>query len=129
MTNIGSKELEQLRHHLEQQALQLRQRLMAELARDPAIAPATLNELTDASDDAVVEFALGYYAQRSNNTLSQLERVDAALADMVLGLYGVCSECEEPLSLDQLRTDPASRRCPKCEARHTAPRSRRTQIH
>ena len=129
MANLASTEIEQLRQTLEQQAQQLRQLLLNELSREPTLAPSALSQLADASADNLVEFALDYYAQRSNTTLRELERVDAALADMALGLYGVCSECEEPLTAEQLRRDPASRRCPKCEARHNKPRSRHQPIH
>lgn len=129
MVSIAPHELEQLRQTLEQQAQQLRQLLLTELSREPSLAPTALSQLADSSPDNLVEFALEYYAQRSNTTVRELERVDAALADMALGLYGVCSECEEPLTAEQLRRDPASRRCPKCEARHNKPRPRHQQMH
>ena len=114
---MKAQEMDQLRQTLEQQAEQQRSQLLDALTDEGGIAPATLAELASCSTDALLEFALGYYSRRNNQALSQLERIAAALADIGLGLYGVCSDCEEPLTLEQLRQDPARRRCPRCEAR------------
>jgi RNA polymerase-binding transcription factor DksA len=43
------------------------------------------------------------------------ERVDAALARLKQGLYGICCACETPLSLEQLHADPAIPFCMDCE--------------
>ncbi len=116
------QEMDQLRQTLEQQAEQQRSQLLNALTDEGGIAPSTLAELSNCSTDALLEFALGYYSRRNNQALSQLERIAAALADIGLGLYGVCSDCEEPLTLEQLHQDPACRRCPHCEARRRSPR-------
>jgi RNA polymerase-binding transcription factor DksA len=37
---------------------------------------------------------------------------------MDLGLYGLCSDCEEQLAIEQLEQDPTLQRCPLCETRY-----------
>ncbi|WP_338120447.1 conjugal transfer protein TraR [Aeromonas rivipollensis] len=51
-------------------------------------------------------------------SVARLKRLDAALCQMELGLYGLCSDCEEPLAIDQLDQDPSLQRCPRCETRY-----------
>ncbi|PJG58657.1 TraR/DksA family transcriptional regulator [Aeromonas cavernicola] len=50
--------------------------------------------------------------------MARLKRIDAALCQMDLGLYGLCADCEEPLSDAQLAQDPTAQRCPHCDARY-----------
>ena len=52
------------------------------------------------------------------HSVARLKRLDAALCQMDLGLYGFCSDCEEPLLPEQLEQDPTLQRCPRCEARY-----------
>ncbi|MFM2483408.1 TraR/DksA family transcriptional regulator [Celerinatantimonas sp. YJH-8] len=50
----------------------------------------------------------------------QLRRIDAALCQYEIGLYGMCSDCEEPIEKQRLEIDPCTQRCEKCEAKHQA---------
>ena len=50
--------------------------------------------------------------------LARLKQVDAALCQWQLGLYGLCSDCEEQLSEEQLYADPCMQRCGVCEQKH-----------
>lgn len=46
----------------------------------------------------------------------QLQEVDAALARVARGAYGVCEQCEEPIEAGRLRAVPWARRCFQCES-------------
>ena len=129
MNLLNAEQLATLKSTLDEMAATLRRKLVEELARDPAIDSGALTALSDESPDTVLEYALSYYSQRHSETLGRLEKVTAALADMALGLYGQCAECEEPLSLEQLERDPASRRCASCESRRHASRALRRHVH
>lgn len=50
--------------------------------------------------------------------IKQLKQVDAALCQQQLGLYGLCSDCEEELSREQLYQDPCRQRCSLCHSKH-----------
>ena len=50
--------------------------------------------------------------------IKQLKKVDAALCQQQLGLYGLCSDCEVELSREQLYQDPCRQRCSLCHSKH-----------
>ena len=52
--------------------------------------------------------------QKSN----RLELVQAALSQMDMGLYGLCSDCESRIERELLQKDPARQRCAACERIH-----------
>ena len=66
--------------------------------------------------DQLVELTSRLDLPKVEQSVARLKRIDAALCQMDLGLYGLCSDCEEPLSIEQLEQDPTLQRCPRCEA-------------
>ncbi|MFD1008253.1 transcriptional regulator, TraR/DksA family protein [Oceanisphaera ostreae] len=50
--------------------------------------------------------------------ITQLKQLDAALCQQLLGLYGLCSDCEAELSYELLYQDPCRQRCAQCELKH-----------
>ena len=68
--------------------------------------------------DQLVELTSRLDLPKVEQSLAHLKRLDAALCQMDLGLYGLCSDCEEPLAIAQLEQDPTLQRCPRCETRY-----------
>jgi DnaK suppressor protein len=48
----------------------------------------------------------------------ELAEVDAALHRLDIGVYGDCTQCGEPISLQRLLVQPAAQRCARCEAKY-----------
>lgn len=69
--------------------------------------------------DQLVELTCRLDLPKVEQRVARLKQIDAALCQMDLGLYGLCSDCEEPLSSEQLEQDPTQQRCPRCEARYS----------
>ncbi|MDO6705054.1 conjugal transfer protein TraR [Photobacterium sp. 1_MG-2023] len=46
----------------------------------------------------------------------RLEAIDAALCAIRLDLYGICTDCEEPIESEILAADPAQPRCRQCQS-------------
>ncbi|GAA5219333.1 TraR/DksA family transcriptional regulator [Corallincola platygyrae] len=65
-----------------------------------------------------IEILNQYSDNESFQTRRQLERIAAAQEQIELGLYGICSDCESPISLERLLQDPSQQRCGVCEARY-----------
>lgn len=51
--------------------------------------------------------------------VERFRSLEAALCQIQLGLFGVCSDCEAPIELERLDSDPTEQRCAACEARYT----------
>lgn len=49
----------------------------------------------------------------------QLDDIDAALAKLDGGTYGVCDDCGEPISPARLEARPEARFCVDCQSRRT----------
>ncbi|QSX32429.1 TraR/DksA family transcriptional regulator [Shewanella avicenniae] len=46
---------------------------------------------------------------------SKLVRLDAALCQLDIGLYGLCSDCEADIEAERLSADPTEQRCHHCD--------------
>ncbi|WP_120510391.1 TraR/DksA family transcriptional regulator [Photobacterium salinisoli] len=68
----------------------------------------TINELLTLATHSA-EPALRRKARR-------LEAIDAALCAIRLDLYGICTDCEEPIDAATLDQDPAQPRCHQCQS-------------
>lgn len=68
--------------------------------------------------DQLVELTSRLDLPKVEQSVARLKRIDAALCQMDLGIYGLCSDCEEPLAIEQLEQDPTLQRCPRCETRY-----------
>ncbi|WP_064602572.1 TraR/DksA C4-type zinc finger protein [Photobacterium sp. J15] len=44
----------------------------------------------------------------------RMEKVDAAVCSIKLGMYGLCVDCEEEIEMEDLQADPAQPRCRAC---------------
>ena len=49
---------------------------------------------------------------------SSLDQLDAALARVAAGTYGVCVECGHPITQDRLDARPAADTCIDCARKH-----------
>lgn len=47
---------------------------------------------------------------------TKLEKVDAAVCTLKMGMYGLCADCEEAIEPEDLLTDPTQARCRSCRA-------------
>ena len=49
-----------------------------------------------------------------NSRVTRLNKVEAALCQFNLGVYGFCADCEDKISLSKLEKDPTEQRCKLC---------------
>ncbi|ART79153.1 transcriptional regulator, TraR/DksA family protein [Oceanisphaera avium] len=87
--------------------LQAVQALDSELAR----------QLTLLSPDEWADQGALYAWPQLQPYIKQLKKVDAALCQQQLGLYGLCSDCEVELSRELLFQDPCRQRCSLCHSK------------
>jgi RNA polymerase-binding protein DksA len=67
-------------------------------------------------EDAAREAIVGILARLGERERREMEDVDAALARLGAGTYGVCERCGGRIPLSRLRAKPAARHCVTCQA-------------
>ncbi|MEL0628595.1 molecular chaperone DnaK [Psychromonas aquatilis] len=81
-----------------------------------------LNDLVDQVDYMNADVLIDNLMLSESHSLSlykqQIQSIDAALQGIELGLYGLCSDCEAPLTIDELLVCPTKQRCQGCETKY-----------
>lgn len=78
----------------------------------------TADKLQSLTNEELIDQALKLQLSELTTQLKQLQRVDAALCQIDLGLYGLCSDCEEEIEIGRLENDPSTQRCQRCSDKH-----------
>lgn len=93
-------------------AVEARLHGQGEQRKDEAGLPRHADE-TD--DDAAAETQRQADVAHLARTATLLDEIDAALARIDAGDYGLCVDCEEPIDLRRLQAYPAATRCARCQ--------------
>jgi DnaK suppressor protein len=102
--------------------LQAQRRLLLEEVRDKIAASGeelgfvNHSKLTDddGAADAAAEMEVAMVIRESK----ELQEVEAALARIGDGSYGICSDCANEIGQGRLKANPSARRCLRCQARY-----------
>lgn len=106
---------------------QCQQKLQQELAKLQGVIIQLLQQEQRAAERSLAEklqsYAIFDWPDLLNNNCpwciaQQLERLNAvlaALSQLELNLYGICSDCECVIEPEALQLDPAAQRCNKCK--------------
>ena len=70
------------------------------------------------SNDELVELSNKINIPSISHKISEIGEIDAALNNIQIGLYGLCSDCEEAISAEQLNAQPTTQRCIKCDVKY-----------
>jgi len=75
-------------------------------------------QLTEIADDELLEFALKNQIPAISEQISAMKRIDAALNNIQISMYGLCADCEEQINIQRLHADPRTQRCLPCETKY-----------
>jgi len=70
------------------------------------------------SNDELVELALKIDIPSIAHKITDIKNIDASINDIELGLYGICSDCEDEIEITRLELDPTTKRCEVCEKKY-----------
>ena len=78
---------------------------------------------TNADDEhdpegATIAFERSQIGALARQARSRLDEIDAALARVAAGTYGVCESCGLPIGEERLAARPAARTCIRCAGAH-----------
>lgn len=103
---------QQLKDSLENQHNLLARELKDEMQLKTLVPSANTIEQADLND--LITMAKSSFIPDLFDLAMKMEKVDAAVCSMKLGMYGLCVDCEDEISLDELKADPAQPRCHAC---------------
>ena len=119
MQAITSEQQLILQQHLLTEFAQIKEKVKVRLT---VSSKESLNQLVDQVDnmnaDMLIENLLHCESHSLNLYKQQIQSIDAALQGIDLGLYGLCSDCETPLMIDELLACPTKQRCQSCETKY-----------
>ena len=111
--NIGLKaKPEQYRKVLEKKAEEVRRSMTAQKA---AQVVARLDVPSDEGDLSQQHHEEWIFLNRNTIDMKLLREISDALLRIDSGTYGICMECEEPISAKRLDAVPWARYCVKCQ--------------
>lgn len=119
MQTITSEQQKQLQQNLLSEFALLKEKVKQRLSIS---SKQHLNELVDKVDTMNADMLISSLSHCESHSLSQyktqIKSIDAALQGMDLGLYGLCSDCEIELVIDDLFKCPTKQRCDVCETKY-----------
>lgn len=103
---------EPLRVRLEQEHAALYSELKQEMLLNTLLPSSAAIEGAELSD--LIVMAKSSFIPNLFDLATRLEKVDAAICSIKLGMYGLCADCEDEINIEDLETDPAQPRCQHC---------------
>jgi DnaK suppressor protein len=78
------------------------------------------DHLADPLDRAVFDTERGYMLRMRDRESILIRKIKRSLEDIENGVYGICEECGQDISIARLKARPVARRCIACKTRQEA---------
>ena len=116
MTNLTARQRDDLVQRLASRRQTLRAEVQRELdnSDDPRVI-GFKNELAATEDWVLADILADLDIAMVTRDIAELSEVEAALARVADGRYGICSDCGEPIGWPRLNVQPAAARCIACQ--------------
>jgi DnaK suppressor protein len=109
---MNKTQLKKFKTLLEQKRDDIIRRAQQTLSEDMAL---DANELPDEMDLASTEYLQSFTFRLRGREKTFLRKIQKAIAKIDEGSFGLCEECEEPISLKRLEARPEAPLCIKCK--------------
>ncbi|MDD8057769.1 MULTISPECIES: TraR/DksA family transcriptional regulator [Shewanella] len=103
-----------IQQKLQQLELRLRRELLL-IIKD--VSPDSAELAQTATLEDIIDF-MPQVKLANTELFTQLMKLDAALCQLDLGLYGLCSDCEMEIEISRLINDPTEQRCASCQRKY-----------
>jgi DnaK suppressor protein len=100
----------------------LRQEVTAALQDIGKAGAGLAGQVHDLKDESLAEMLTDMRLADMHRDIRELRDVDAALARMQTGNYGICVDCGETIPLPRLKAYPTAKRCSACQELHESRR-------
>ena len=109
---LTKKQLDSFRRILEEKREHLLEEAKRTLESEMVI---EADDRMDEVDQASSEYMQAFSFRLRGRERFLMEKIEHALRKMEEGLFGVCEECEEPISLKRLQARPEAQLCIQCK--------------
>lgn len=109
---MKKSELKRFREILEEKRNAVIRRAQETIAQDMTLDAA---ELPDEMDLASSEYMQSFTFRLRGRERVFLQKIEKALKKMDEGLFGICEECDEPISVKRLEARPETELCIRCK--------------
>ena len=119
MPGLPEKDILRFEQRLKQRREQLRWLVhdaLIESKRDDYVKLA--DQVHDAGEESVAALLEGVNLAILEREVAELQDIEAALARIQDGGYGVCVDCGDAIAPERLEADPTPKRCIGCQSRH-----------
>jgi DnaK suppressor protein len=111
-TPLKKKELKRFREMLEEKKEDILRNARKTLNEGMTL---DVDDLPDEMDLASSEYLQSFQFRLRGREKTFLKKIDHALAKIDAGTFGVCEECEEPISAKRLEARPETTLCIRCK--------------
>ena len=111
-TSLKKKDLKRFREILLGKKAELLRNAQKTLTEDMTL---DADDLPDEMDLASSEYLQSFTFRLRGREKTFLKKIDHALRKIDDGIFGVCEECEEPISLKRLEARPETTLCIRCK--------------
>lgn len=119
MASLTKGQVTELRRRLQQRHMELRSEIREELLEADESRYADLaGRVHDSGEESVADLLSDLDIARIDRQVVELRRIEAALRRLDMGVYGVCSDCDEDIEYERLRNQPIAERCLACQKQH-----------
>ena len=116
VTKLSPQDLEQLARQLRSQLAMAREQIrLALLRRDTESYAQLAGQVHNSDEEALAGVLVDVNLAEIARETDEARTINAALARIRSGSYGVCVECGEPIDEARLRAYPAANRCLTCQ--------------
>lgn len=109
---LDRQDLERFRALLEAKRLAILQNAQQSLEQDMTL---DVNEMPDEVDLASTEYQQAFALRLRGRERVFLSKIDTALKKIRDGEFGICEECDEPISRKRLEARPETTLCIRCK--------------
>jgi DnaK suppressor protein len=109
---LKKKELKRFREILEEKKEEILRNAKKTLNEDMTL---DVDDLPDEMDLASSEYLQSFQFRLRGREKTFLKKIDHAIAKIEAGTFGICEECEEPISMKRLEARPETTLCIRCK--------------
>jgi len=129
MYHLNEKQLAQFKLLLNSDLIKVRSRINTVfLESSHASHHLAVKNLARLSADELIEFTSKVENASLKRNIERLKKLDASLSSIEHSMYGLCSDCESELTVEQLSEDRTMQRCPTCDVKYKKQKSNQYRL-